>query len=312
MANIGSSDLDVFPLNLGGNVFGWTADEAASAAVLDAYTEAGGNFVDTADVYSAWAPGNSGGESERVLGGWMAARGNRSQVVVATKVGSHPERKGLRAENILAAADDSLQRLGTDYIDLYYVHRDDDHDIPVEEFLGAFGQLVEAGKVRYIAASNMTPERLEASFAAAEADAGLPRFVALQPNYNLVDRADYESTYPEVVAKHNLGVLPYWSLASGFLTGKYRDGATVHSQRASGASKHLNDRGRKVLAALDHVAEGHGVPVAAVALAWLKAQPGIVAPIASARTVEQLADLLPVATLELSADELAALTAASE
>ena len=310
MTNIGSTDLDVFPLNLGGNVFGWTADQANSEAVLDAYTESGGNFIDTADVYSQWAPGHVGGESETVIGNWMAARGNRDRVVIATKVGAMEGFKGLSAANVERAAEQSLKRLGTDHIDLYYAHRDDT-SVPLEETLAAFDSLVRKGKVRHLGASNLSAERLAESLAVSDRE-GLARYVALQPNYSLVARAEYEPEYAELVAREGLAVLPYWSLASGFLTGKYRDGTTVDSVRAGGASRHLHDRGRRVLAALDAVAGAHSVPVAAVALAWLAAQPGVVAPIASARTVEQLADLLPMASLELAEGELAALTAASD
>ncbi|MDF9814264.1 aldo/keto reductase [Streptomyces sp. SPB162] len=310
MARIGTSDLDVFPLALGGNVFGWTADEAQSFAVLDAYAAAGGNFVDTADGYSAWAPGNSGGESETLIGKWLASRGNRDAIVVATKVSSHPQFKGLRAANIRAAAEASLRRLGTDHIDLYYTHFDDPQ-VPVEEILGALDALVREGKVRHIAASNISPERLSASLAASERE-GLPSYVALQQLYNLVERTEYEGAMAEVVASHGLSSVPYYALASGFLTGKYRAGVTVDSPRAGGAGKYLaTERGQRVLAALDEVAQAHDAEVPTVALAWLAAQPTVAAPIASARTVEQLPALLAVADLKLTAEELDQLTAAS-
>ncbi|WP_406138388.1 aldo/keto reductase [Streptomyces sp. NBC_01089] len=307
---LGSSGLQVFPLSLGGNVFGWGADEEQSFAVLDAYTAAGGNFIDTADTYSSWVPGNKGGESETVIGNWLAARGNRADVVIATKVGMHPQYRGLSAKNIKAAADESLRRLRTDYIDLYYTHRDDE-SVPVEEIITALDDLVKAGKVRAIAASNVSPERLDASVAFSEAE-GLARYVALQPHYNLVSRDTYEGGLQDVAARHGLASVPYPALASGFLTGKYRPGADVDSVRAGGAAQHLEtERGTKVLAALDKVAAAHGAEVATVALAWLAAQPTVVAPIASARTVEQLPVLTAVAELELTDAELAELTAVS-
>ncbi|WP_328537967.1 aldo/keto reductase [Streptomyces sp. NBC_00344] len=310
LRNLGSSDIRVFPLALGGNVFGWSADEAQSFDVLDTYTAAGGNFVDTADGYSAWVAGNEGGESETVIGNWLAARGNRSDVVVATKVGAHPQYKGLSAGNIKSAAEESLRRLRTDHIDLYYTHFDD-LSVPVEEIITALDQLVKDGKVRAIAASNISPERLEASLAFSEAE-GLARYVALQPHYNLVSRDTYEGGLQDTAARHGLASVPYYALASGFLTGKYRPGADVDSVRAAGAGKHLaTERGPKVLAALDEVAEAHGAEPATVALAWLAAQPTVVAPIASARTPQQLPALTAVAELRLTDDELAKLTAAS-
>ena len=306
---IGTSDLSVFPLSLGGNVFGWTADRDTSFQVLDAYTAAGGNFVDTADGYSAWVPGNTGGDSERILGEWFDARGNREDVVLATKVSQHPDFKGLAADNIRRAADASLQRLQSEYIDLYYAHFDDE-TVPLEETVAALSGLVDAGKVRYIGISNYTPERVEEWFAITERE-GLHRAVALQPHYNLVERA-YEQNYRPLAERYDLGVMPYFALAAGFLTGKYRDGVTVDSARAGGAAKYLDDTGRSVLAALDEVAAAHSASVATVALAWLAAQPTITAPIASARTLEQLPDLLASVELELSADELDALSAASQ
>ncbi|MGN6760195.1 MAG: aldo/keto reductase [Leifsonia sp.] len=306
---IGTSDLSVFPLSLGGNVFGWTADRDTSFRVLDAYTAAGGNFVDTADGYSAWVPGNTGGDSERILGEWFDARGNREDVVLATKVSQHPDFKGLAADNIRRAADASLQRLQSEYIDLYYAHFDDE-TVPLEETVAALSGLVDAGKVRYIGISNYTPERVEEWFAITERE-GLHRAVALQPHYNLVERA-YEQNYRPLAERYDLGVMPYFALAAGFLTGKYRDGVTVDSARAGGAAKYLDDTGRSVLAALDEVAAAHSASVATVALAWLAAQPTITAPIASARTLEQLPDLLASVELELSADELDALSDASQ
>ncbi|WP_345013014.1 aldo/keto reductase [Streptomyces shaanxiensis] len=311
LRKLGTSDLEVFPLSLGGNVFGWTADEAQSFAVLDAYAAAGGNFVDTADSYSAWVEGNSGGESETIIGKWVKARGNRDDVVIATKVSQHPEYPGLTATNIKAAADASLRRLGTDHIDLYYTHFDKP-EVPVEEIIGALDELVKAGKVRHIAASNISADRLEASLAFSERE-GLARYVAIQPHYNLVSRETYEGELQDVAERANLAAVPYFALASGFLTGKYREGEVVEGARAAaGAGKHLEtERGRKVLAALDDIAEAHRVPVATVSLAWLAAQPTVTAPIASARVVEQLPALVRVAEVTLTAAEVERLTAAS-
>ncbi|NBE53594.1 aldo/keto reductase [Streptomyces boluensis] len=307
---LGSSDLSVFPLALGGNVFGWTADQDRSFAVLDAYTEAGGNFIDTADVYSAWVSGNSGGESETIIGNWLAARGNRDDVVIATKVGGREDLRGLAAPTIKAGAEESLRRLGTDYIDLFYTHFDDPA-VPVEEIVTALDELVRAGTVRAVAASNISPERLRESLEFAERE-GLARYVALQPHYNLVSRDTYEGPLQEIASRSGLAAVPYYALASGFLTGKYRPGAAVDSARAQSAGGHLEtERGAKVLAALDRVAAAHDAELATVALAWLAARPTVVAPIASARTVEQLPALLKVAELELTDAELADLTAAS-
>jgi aryl-alcohol dehydrogenase-like predicted oxidoreductase len=309
MTKLGSSGLDVSTLCLGTNTFGWTSDEATSHAVLDAYVAGGGNFVDTADVYSAWVDGNSGGDSEAIIGSWIAKNpAKRDDVVVATKVSQLAPNKGLGRAAILGAADASLRRLQTDRIDLYWAHFDD-ADTPLEETLAAFGELVEAGKARAIGFSNYTPQRLAEALALSERD-GLPAIVALQPHYNLVDRG-YEDGLAAIVAEHDLAVVPYYGLASGFLTGKYRPGgAAVDSPRAGGASKYLNNGGAAKLEALDAVAAAHGVSVAAVALAWLAAQPHVVSPIASARTVEQLQDLLAVETLRLGEDELAELSVA--
>ncbi|MGW2742932.1 aldo/keto reductase [Streptomyces sp. NPDC001450] len=310
LRKLGSSGLEVFPLALGGNVFGWTADEETSFAVLDAYTAAGGNLVDTADSYSAWIEGHKGGESETIIGRWVRARGNRSDVVIATKVSQHPEYQGLTAANIKAAADASLRRLDTDYIDLYYTHFDKP-EVPVEEIIGALDELVKAGKVRHIAASNISAERLQASLDFSDRE-GLARYVALQPHYNLVSRDTYEGPLQDLAAREGLAAVPYFALASGFLTGKYRPGTTVDSARAGSAAKHLeSERGQKVLAALDEIAAAHEAPVATVALAWLAAQPTVTAPIASARTVEQLPALLGVAELQLTKEEVDRLTEAS-
>ena len=309
MTKLGTTDLDVYGLCLGGNVFGWTADEEASFAILDAYAGAGGNFIDTADVYGARMNNGVGGLSEEVLGRWFAARGNRSSIVLATKVAMKQSRPGLSGPNILAAAEESLQRLGTDYIDLYYAHRDDP-DVPLEETLGAFDSLVRAGKVRHIAASNYTAPRLAEALAVSERG-GFARYSALQNHYTLLERAEYEADTAPFLAKESIPSLPYFGLARGFLAGKYRPGVEVESARAEGVAKYRTEQGYAVLSVLDGIAAERGVPVAAVSLAWLAAQPTVAAPIASARTVEQLAELLPSVGLELAADELDALTAAS-
>ena len=303
MANLGTTELDVFRLCLGGNVFGWTADESESFAVLDAYAAAGGNFIDTADTYTR----PSMGVSETIIGRWMAARGNRDDIVLATKVGSDG---GLSAKNIREHVEGSLRRLQTDRIDLYYAHKDD-LDTPVAETLRAFDELVRAGKVRHIAASNLSAERLVESLEVSWRE-GLAEYVALQPHYNLVERERYEREYAPVVAEHSLATLPYYALAKGFLTGKYRvDAAAVDSPRAEGARAYLDERGLAVLAALDEIAAERAASPAAVALAWLSAQPGVAAPIASARSVDQLEALLPAVGLKLTDDELARLDAAS-
>ncbi len=312
LRKIGSSDLEVFPLNLGGNVFGWTADRDQSFAVLDAYRAAGGNFVDTSDSYPHWVPGNRGGESEAIIGEWLETRGIRSEFVVATKVGSHPEYKGLAPKNIKRAADASLERLGTDYIDLYYTHYDDEA-VPVEEIMGALDELVRAGKVRAIGASNISIERLKAELEFSGREGTTP-YVALQPHYNLVSRDTYEGDRRRIAEQYGLGVMPYYALASGFLTGKYRPETVqqVHSARAGNAAKYLEtERGLSVLAALDDVAAVHGVEPATVALAWLAAQPTVVAPIASARTAEQVRALVAAVPLVLSGAELEMLSEAS-
>jgi aryl-alcohol dehydrogenase-like predicted oxidoreductase len=309
MAKISSTDLDVFPIALGGNVFGWTANEEESFAVLDGYAAAGGNFIDTADFYSAWAPGNSGGESEIILGRWVASRARRDLTIIATKVGKHPNFQGLSAKTIRAAAENSLKRLDTEYIDLYYAHADDEQT-PLEETLGAFDALIHEGKVRYIAASNYTAPRLSKALAVSDRE-GFARYVALQQHYNLMERREYEGELAELVARERLSSFPYFALASGFLTGKYRPGAKIQSQRAQSAGAYLNEKGIRVLAALDEVAAAHNVAVATVALAWLAAQPTVVAPIASARTTEQLPDLLRVPEVRLSGAELHKLDEAS-
>ena len=311
MAKLADTELDVFPLCLGGNVFSWTADEATSFDILDAYAAAGGNFIDTADVYNGWLPGYVGGESETVIGNWMKSRGNRDQMVIATKVGSLSTRKGLSAENIALASEDSLRRLQTDHIDLYYSHQDD-KEIPQLETLGAYTELEKAGKVRYIGASNFDSARLQEALDISEAN-GFAKYRVLQNEYNLMKRAEYEEGVRQVVAKSGMAHAPYFGLASGFLTGKYRPGAErIDSPRARGAAKMLDERGLAVLAAMDSVAANHDVPLSAVALAWLLAQPTVAAPIASARNLEQLAELLPMASLKLSDSEIAELSRASE
>ncbi|HEY0813196.1 MAG TPA: aldo/keto reductase [Pseudonocardia sp.] len=310
MVKIGSSDLDVSRLCVGANVFGWTADRDDSFAVLDAFVAAGGDFLDTSDSYMWRAPGNSGGESETIIGEWLAARGNRDGIVVATKVGSLPSRPGLSAKNIAAAVEDSLRRLQTDHIDLYWAHKDDP-DTPQEETLTAFDALVRAGKVRAIGASNFSADRLRSSLAISARE-GLAAYVALQPHYNLMERVEFESTLAPVLAEHGLSCMPYYGLAKGFLTGKYRPGSPeVDSPRAEGARAYLDERGLRVLAALDEVAATLDVPIAAVALSWLAAQPTVAAPLASARNVDQLNGLLPALTLELSAPQVEALSAAA-
>ncbi len=310
MGRIASTELEVFPLCLGGNVFGWTADERASHAVLDAYVAAGGNFVDTADVYSAWIPGNSGGESETILGRWMRARGNRDRMVIATKVGKAPWLRGLSAKTIHEAIDGSLARLQTDRIDLYYAHCDDEAT-PLDETLRAFDALVRAGKVRYVAASNYRAPRLAEALSISRRE-GLARYVAVQPGYNLMERDEYEGALAELCAREGLSCIPYYALAQGFLTGKYRPGvSSVDTKRGGAAAKHVGPRGDAVLAALDAIAAARRTTVAAVALAWLVSRPTVAAAIASARTLEQLAGLLPVAGLSLGDEELARLDAAS-
>ncbi|MEV8606794.1 aldo/keto reductase [Amycolatopsis sp. NPDC051373] len=303
MTKLGNSDLDVYGLNLGCNVFNFTADEETSHAVLEAYASAGGNFLDTADVYGG------GGGSETIIGNWLTKRGRRDDIVVATKVGAWEQRKGLSAANITAAAEDSLRRLQTDHIDLYYAHKDD-QDTPLEETLSAFDSLVRAGKVRYIAASNYSAERLTEALSISDRE-GYARYVALQPHYNLVER-DYETHLAPTVSREGLSTLPYFALAKGFLTGKYRSADEPgDSPRAPRAIAYLDDRGERVLAALDSIASAHGASVASVALAWLRVQPTVAAPIASARTPEQLTDLVASVALELTGAEVEALNKAS-
>lgn len=311
MTRIGTSDLSVFPLSLGGNVFGWTADRDTSFAVLDAFVAGGGDFVDTADGYSAWVPGNSGGESETIIGEWLASR-KPQDVVVATKVSQHPDFMGLAGENVRKAAEASLARLGVDSIDLYYAHFDDE-SVPLEETVAAFGQLVTDGLVRNVAVSNYTAARIREWIEIADR-IGTARPVAVQPHYNLVHRNTVEETIIPVAEEFDLGLVPYYSLASGFLTGKYRstDAAGQDSPRAQGAAKYATDAGLRIIDALEEIGDAHGASIAATSLAWLRAQPTVVAPIASARTVQQVPDLLAGARLELSTDEVQHLSRVSE
>jgi aryl-alcohol dehydrogenase-like predicted oxidoreductase len=306
MPQLPGTDLTVSALCLGGNVFGWTADEPTSAAILDRYVDATVSterpFVDTAESYGE-------GTSERILGAWMASRGNRDGVVVATKASPVRKEHPLAAGEIRAAAERSLRNLQTDVIDLYYAHYDD-QTTPLEETLGAFDELVQAGKVRYIAASNYSPQRLTEALETSDR-LGLARYVALQTHYNLMERPAYEAELRAVAAERGLGVLPYYALAKGFLTGKYRQGERVDSPRARGASAYVGEKGDRVLAALGEVARDRGVPVAAVALRWLADQPTVVAPIASGRSVDQLADLLPMQDLVLTDEERERLAAPS-
>jgi aryl-alcohol dehydrogenase (NADP+) len=298
------------PLVLGGNVFGWTADRQESFRILDGFVDAGGSQVDTADVYSAWAEGNSGGESETIIGEWIAKTGKRDKLFIGTKVGSLAGLENLRASTISKAVDDSLARLKTDYIDLYWAHQDD-QSTPQEETLTAFDALVKAGKVRYLGASNFSADRLESALKVSDAN-GLARYAAIQPLYNLLDHAEFESGVGEVAEAHNLATLPYWGLAAGFLTGKYRRGTEVDSPRASSViSRYANDRGYGVIDALDQIAAARQAPISAIALAWLNQQSTVLAPIASARTAEQLPDLLAIKDITLSADELATLRRAA-
>jgi aryl-alcohol dehydrogenase-like predicted oxidoreductase len=304
MITLPKTELRVHPLCLGGNVFGFSADVKNSEDVLSYYFDNGGNFVDTADMYSQWAPGHVGGESETIIGNWMKKRANRGQMVIATKVSKLDTRPGLKATNIAAACEDSLRRLQTDYIDLYYAHQDDP-DTPIEETLGAFDSLIKAGKVRYIAASNFTPARLQESLDIAK-KLNLASYVACQDQYNLMDR-DYETTLRDTVDENGLSEIPFYGLARGFLSGKYRPGVTVESVRATGvANSYAHERGWKMLEKLDQIAQEKNTSVAAVALAWLRAQPTVSTPIASATKLEQIKELMPV--LKLSESELQALT----
>ncbi|KQN02697.1 MULTISPECIES: aldo/keto reductase [Sphingomonas] len=311
LRRLGSTDLKIAPLVLGGNVFGWTADRAASFAVLDAFVAGGGTMIDTADIYSAWVDGHTGGESESMIGEWLKASGKRDDVLIATKVGMLPGEGGekLAPARIAAAAEASLKRLGTDRIDLYYAHQDDDSQTQ-EAVLEAFGKLVDAGKVRVIGASNFHAARLKSAVEAAKTS-DLPRYHVLQPEYNLVSRTKFEGELQDYCVTENIGVLPYYGLASGFLTGKYRTKDDLsQSVRGGRMGELLEGTGKAVLDAMDSVVEATGATHAQVALAWLIAQPGVTAPIASATSVKQIEDLLPAMTLELSKDQLDALMVA--
>jgi aryl-alcohol dehydrogenase-like predicted oxidoreductase len=300
MIKLVNTDLTVYPLCLGGNVFGYSADKQNSETVLSFYADNGGNFIDTADMYSQWAPGHIGGESETIIGDWMAKRSNRQKMIIATKVSKLDTRPGLKAANIKAACDESLKRLRSDYIDLYYAHQDD-LDTPIEESLGAFDELIKAGKVRYIAASNFTPERLQESLDISKAN-GLSSYIASQDQYNLLDR-EYEKGLMPTIAKNGLSQIPFYGLARGFLTGKYRPGVSVESVRASGvASNYANERGWNLLSKLDQIAKDKKTTVAAISLAWLRAQPTVATPIASATKLEQIREIMQL--VELSKGEL--------
>lgn len=312
MRPLGNSGLTIAPLMFGGNVFGWTANEKMSFQLLDAFTDAGFNAVDTADTYTVRVPGNTGGDSERIIGQWLKQTGKRHKIMLATKVGGvfSEEKKGLRKKYILQSIDDSLARLQTDYVDLYQSHYDD-ADTPVEETLEAYAEVIRAGKVRAIGTSNMSPERIQESLKISR-NAGFPAYQSLQPEYNLYDRQQYETTYAPLAAAENLGVIPYFALASGFLTGKYRSEADLAgSSRTKYVSKYLNPRGYTILAALDAVAAKHQSKPATVAVAWLMRQPGITAPIASATNMAQLQGLFNAVQLKLDAEDLRQLEEAS-
>jgi aryl-alcohol dehydrogenase-like predicted oxidoreductase len=310
---LGNSELQVSPLAFGGNIFGWTVDEAGSFQLLDAFVESGFNLIDTADVYSKWAPGNKGGESETIIGKWLKQSGNRERVILATKVGMEmgPEKKGLSKHHIFRAVEDSLARLQTDYIDLYQAHADDPQT-PLEETLEAFTELVRQGKVRVIGASNYTAERLSEALAVSQ-DHGFARYESLQPLYNLYDRAEYEAKLEPLCEEKGLGVIPYFSLASGFLTGKYRSEEDASkSARGQMVKKYLNERGFRIVSALDQVAKQYRSTPAKVSLAWLIARPSITAPIASATNLEQLKDLIEATELKLDDSSIELLNQASE
>jgi len=308
---LGKSGLATPPLVLGGNVFGWSADRATSFAVLDRFVEGGGRMIDTADVYSAWVEGHVGGESEEMIGEWLKAHGAQGKVMIATKVGMLPGEggNGLQPDRIRAAVDASLGRLGVDMIDLYFAHKDDP-DVPLDEVMDAFGELVAAGKVRALGASNYSAERLAAALRIAD-ERGLPRFTVMQPELNLLDREQYEGALQRLCVAEEIGVIPYYSLAAGYLSGKYRSADDLgQSVRGYKAKAYMAGRGPAVLAAMDAIAAETGATLSQIALAWVAAQPGVTAPIASATTVAQLDELLGSLHLRLSDDQLAALSAA--
>jgi len=308
---LGKSDLNIAPIIFGGNVFGWTIDEAKSFEILDHFIGNGFNCIDTADVYSRWVPGNKGGESETIIGNWLKKHNKRHDVVIATKVGSDMGYgKSLKKDYIINQVEHSLNRLQTDYIDLYFSHYDDENT-PVEETLGAYDELIKAGKVRWIGASNFSANRLKESLIFSN-EHNLPRYEVYQPGYNLYDREGFEAEHEKICLEHNLGVVTYYALASGFLSGKYRSEADLSkSQRGSGAKKYLNDRGFKILEALDQVAETHDVEQASVALAWLMYHPSVTAPIASVTDLSQLKSFTEAANLKLSAEDISLLDKAS-
>jgi aryl-alcohol dehydrogenase-like predicted oxidoreductase len=310
---LGKSDVKVAPLAFGGNVFGWSADKDVSLKLLDQFVDAGFNLIDTADVYSIWVPGHTGGESEVIIGEWLSKRGGRDKVVIATKLGipMGPDKKGLGKAYIATAVEDSLKRLKTDYIDLYQSHRDDP-DTPVEETLEAYGKLVKAGKVREIGASNFEAPRLKASLEAS-AKHGYPRYQTIQPNYSLMERGSYEGDLEKLCRAESVSCIGYYSLASGFLSGKYRSEADLgkSAARSSRVKSYLNDKGMKVLSALDDVAAAHKASPAQVSLAWLMAKPTVAAPIASATSGAQLSEIMKATEVKLSAQDVARLDAAS-
>ncbi|WP_313385496.1 aldo/keto reductase [Chishuiella sp.] len=309
---IKNTDLEIAPINFGGNVFGWTLDEKQSFDILDQFTEAGFNFIDTADTYAWWVNG-VGGQSETIIGKWLKERKNRENVVIATKVGSETKEHGfdVSKKHILKSIDESLQRLGTDYIDLYYTHFDD-NVTPIEETLSAYDEIVKAGKVRYIAASNVSPERLIESFDVAEKN-NFPKYVALQPHYNLVERENFENKYASLVEKYDLSVFPYWSLAAGFLTGKYKTEADFDkTPRGAGIKKYFDQKGKNVLTVLETIADKHNSASATVSLAWLLANPLITAPIVSATSQNQLKTLFDAPQLKLDQEDLNLLNEASK
>ena len=307
MITIPESDLVVHPLCLGSNIFGGNATEAESHLVLDAYRSHGGNFIDTADMYNQWVEGHVGGESESVIGSWMKSRGNRADMVIATKVSKMDRRPGLSAKNIFAACEESLDRLQTDYIDLYYSHSDDE-TVSLEETLGAYAQLIAEGKVRYIAASNFTPARVRESIKFSENN-NLPSYIAVQDQYNLIDRTTYESEMAATVADLGISNIPFYGIARGFLTGKYRPGVTEVDSKRPAALVYTTDKNYAVLSAMDEIAQAHNAPLGAIALGWLRAQPTVSAPIASARTVPQLEEIIQI--VELTSDEVSTLNALS-
>jgi aryl-alcohol dehydrogenase-like predicted oxidoreductase len=312
MRELGRSGIQVPPLCFGGNVFGWTADEKRSFELLEALAEAGLTFIDTANVYSAWVPGHQGGESEAIIGRWLKARGGRERLVIATKVGMRmgDGREGLKPDYIRVAVEESLSRLQTDYIDLYQSHRDDEN-VPLEETLGAYDELIKAGKVRAIGASNYSAARLREALEIS-ARTGLPRYESVQPEYNLMERSVYEGELQRACVENEVGVINFFSLASGFLSGKYRSRTDVEGRaRGSRVEKYMDERGMRILAALDDAAREHGVKPATIALAWLMTRPGITAPIASATSVDQLQDLVAATRITLSRDATARLDQAS-